>query len=219
MAIGIGRFKISLPQHLKIVWTTNGKNTQFPVFISDMDSGDGNEMVQGFWWYVTMVHDADKDLIYVNGQLANTKPVSTKLNNTARSLCFGNNPIEGGQYFIGTLDEVKIYNKALTAAEIEKLFSTGTTGVKDLVDLEKYNINVYPNPISDKVNISHQLTGKNLQVRLTDVMGRQLNKSTYNSGQISSGLISFDVSKYSNGTYFIDFILDGKNLGSMKVVK
>ena len=62
------RWKISLPQHLKIVWTTNSKNAQFPNFISDMDSGDGNEMVKDFWWYVTMVHDGTNDIIYVNGQ-------------------------------------------------------------------------------------------------------------------------------------------------------
>lgn len=43
------RWKISLPQHLKIVWTTNGKNVQFPTFISDMDSGNGDEMVKGIW--------------------------------------------------------------------------------------------------------------------------------------------------------------------------
>lgn len=213
------RFKISLPQHLKIVWTTNGKNTQFPVFISDMDSGDGNEMVQGFWWYVTMVHDGEKDLIYVNGQLANSKPVSTKLNSTSRPLCFGNNPIEGGQYFIGALDNVKIYNKALTATEIEKLFTTGTTGVKDLVDLEKYNINIYPNPISDKLNISHSFKGNNLQVRMNDAMGRQLNRTTYNAGQLNTGVIIIDMNNYSQGMYFIDFILDGNTLGSMKVVK
>ncbi|MCK6690608.1 MAG: fibronectin type III domain-containing protein, partial [Thermoanaerobaculia bacterium] len=100
------RWKVSLPQHLKIVWTTNGNNAQFPNFISDMDSGDGNEMVKGFWWYVTMVHDGASDIIYVNGEQVNIKPVPTKLNSTARPLCFGNNPIEGGQYFIGALDNV-----------------------------------------------------------------------------------------------------------------
>ncbi|MEZ4932396.1 MAG: LamG-like jellyroll fold domain-containing protein [Saprospiraceae bacterium] len=94
---------MSLPQHLKIVWTTNSENTQFPNFISDMDSGDGNEMVIGFWWYVTMVHDGDNDLIYVNGIQANSKPASYILNTTARPLGFGNNPVDGGQYFQGGL--------------------------------------------------------------------------------------------------------------------
>ncbi|MBL0109520.1 MAG: hypothetical protein IPP42_01080 [Saprospiraceae bacterium] len=49
------RLKISIPQHTKIVFTTNSKNAQFTNAISDMDSGDGNELVKGIWWYVTMV--------------------------------------------------------------------------------------------------------------------------------------------------------------------
>ncbi|MFM2393191.1 MAG: hypothetical protein RLZZ546_1173 [Bacteroidota bacterium] len=213
------RFKISLPQHLKIVWTTNGKNTQFPIFISDMDSGDGNEMVQGFWWYVTMVHDGEKDLIYVNGELTNSKPVATKLNSTARPLCFGSNPIEGGQYFIGALDNVKIYNKALSAAEIGKLFATGTTGVKDLAGLEKYNITAYPNPVSDFINVSHSLKGSNLQVRMSDALGRQLSSKTLSSSQINEGSFNLDLRTYSQGIYYLNFILDGTDFGSMKVVK
>ena len=44
----------------------------------------------------------------------------------------GNNPIEGGQYFQGALDEVKIYNKALTAEEVMRLYASGTTGTNDL---------------------------------------------------------------------------------------
>ena len=93
------RWKISLPQHLRIVWTTNGNNLQFDEFISDMDAKDGNELVIGFWWYVTMVHDGTDDIIYIDGVEVNRKPVATELNSTALPLGMGNNPIEGGQFF------------------------------------------------------------------------------------------------------------------------
>jgi hypothetical protein len=92
------RWKISLPQHLKIVWTTNSNNAQFPNFISDMDSGDGNEMVIGFWWYVTMVHDGTDDIIYVNGQEVNANLYLANSTAPARPLGFGNNPIEGAVF-------------------------------------------------------------------------------------------------------------------------
>ncbi|HRF42306.1 MAG TPA: hypothetical protein PK198_26125, partial [Saprospiraceae bacterium] len=129
-----------------MVWTTNSNNAQFTNFISDMDSGDGNEMVLGFWWYVTMVHDGQFDIIYVNGQEVNRKPVICKLNSTGRPLCFGNNPIEGGQYFIGALDNVKIYNKALTASEISALFATGTSSAKEPDFAAAYIESAFPNP-------------------------------------------------------------------------
>jgi hypothetical protein len=214
------RWKISLPQHLKIVWTTNGNNTQFPVFISDMDSGDGNEMVKGFWWFVTMVHDGEKNIVYVNGEAVNSKPVPTKLNSTSRPLCFGSNPIEGGQYFQGALDNVKIYNKALTPAEIAKLFNSGTTGIKDFALAEYGDVKLSPNPVSNVLNISHTFNAKNdVKIRILDNMGRQMDGFAISVSDLRSGQISVDTQTLTSGLYFVNFIVDGQNIGSVKFSK
>ncbi|MBN8677953.1 MAG: hypothetical protein J0M29_06985 [Chitinophagales bacterium] len=211
------RWKISLPQHLKIVWTTNSNNLQFNHFISDMDSGDGNEMVKGFWWYVTMVHDGTNDVIYVNGQQTNIKPVNGKLNTTARPLCFGSNPIEGGQYFIGALDNVKIYNKALTAGEVLQLFNTGTTGVKELNQyLKKLVLNVAPNPTTDVLTVHHAFDGKqDLLVRVFDALGRQVDDLRFAKNAIPGGAFTLPVQHYPTGMYTLNFVLGGKDLGSV----
>jgi hypothetical protein len=216
------RCKISLPQHLKIVWTTNSNNAQFMNFISDMDSGDGNEMVKTFWWYVTMVHDGANDIIYVNGQQANIKPVLGKLNTTARPLCFGNNPIEGGQYFNGALDNVKIYNKALTSGEIGQLYNTGTTGINDLFgnDLRGIVLGISPNPATDILTVQHAFPhNQSLQVRVFDVQGRQVGDLRYGKNEIPAGQFSLDVSQYNRGMYTLNFVFGGKNLGSMQFSK
>ncbi len=214
------RFKISLPQHLKIVWTTNGKNTQFPNFISDMDSGDGNEMVKGFWWNVTMVHDGTDDIIYVNGIETKRKPVLGKLNTTTRPLCFGSNPIEGGQYFHGGLDDVKIYNKALTSDEISKLYLNGTTGT-DAGNFIVGNIeSIAPNPSSNTITISHKISSNNsINIRVLDIDGRQIDAKQLSNEELKNGKLTMDVSKYKTGIYHLNFVSSGKSLGSIKFVK
>ncbi|MBL7782529.1 MAG: T9SS type A sorting domain-containing protein [Saprospiraceae bacterium] len=216
------RWKISLPQHLKIVWTTNGNNIQFPHFISDMDSGDGNEMVKNFWWYVTMVHDGTSDIIYVNGQQTNIKPVNTKLNSTSLPLCFGNNPVEGGQYFIGALDNVKLYNKALTADEILGLYLTGTTGTNDQSgnDLQGVVLGVSPNPTVDVLTVKHAFNGTQpLQVRVFDLAGRQVSDLRFGKNEIPAGQFSLDVHNLPKGSYMLNFVFGGKNLGSVQFGK
>jgi len=216
------RWKISLPKHLKIVWTTNSKNAQFPNFISDMDSGDGNEMVKTFWWYVTMVHDGTSDIIYVNGVQTNIKPTLGKLNSTARPLCFGSNPIEGRQYFIGALDNVKIYNKALTAGEIAKLYQTGVSGTDDLNSdkLRGLVLNVSPNPTSDVLAIQHAFDGnESLQLRVFDLQGRQVSDQRFPKNELPGGQILVDVKQCPTGTYFLNFVLGGKSIGSVKFNK
>ena len=216
------RWKISLPQHLKIVWTTNSKNAQFNNAISDMDSGDGNELVANVWWYVTIVHDGTNDIIYINGLEVNRKPAPGTLNSTARPLVFGNNPIEGGQYFNGALDNVKLYNKALTAAEVTRLFTLGTTPLDEAASaelLKKVN-SVSPNPVTDRLTVRHSFTAQeSLDIRIFDLSGRQVDALKFAKNQIPAGQFSIDVNKYNPGTYLINFVRDGKSLGSMKFIK
>ena len=216
------RWKISLPQHLKIVWTTNSKNAQFANAISDMDSKDGNELVKGIWWHVIMVHDGVNDIIYVNGVETNRKPAAGKLNSTARALCFGSNPVDGGQYFPGALDNVKIYNKALTATEANKLFRTGATPTDDQASAELLNVvkNVSPNPAKDVLTIKHAFTGdEDVLVRVMDVAGRQVDAVHFGKNAVPTGQFSLNVSSYSEGVYFLNFVQGGKSLGAVKFVK
>lgn len=216
------RWKISLPQHLKIVWTTNSNNAQFPNFISDMDSGDGNELVKGFWWYVTMTHDGVDDKVYVNGQLVKTKPALGKLNTTARPMGIGNNPIEGGQYFRGGLDNLKIYNKSLSAQEIDRLYQTGTSGSNELSgnDLRGVILGVSPNPTTELLNIKHNfLNNQPLLIRVFDIQGRQVDLVRFDNSEIPNDVINLKVGNYPQGTYSLNFIYGGKNLGAVLFTK
>ena len=213
--------KISLPQHTRIVLTSNSKNSQFTNAISDMDSGNGNELVKGIWWYVTMVHDGTNDIIYVNGVVANTKPAAGKLNNTARILGIGNNPIDGGQYFNGALDNLKIYNKALTAAEVTKLYNTGSTPVNEQAsaELSASVKSISPNPTSDFLTVTHSFNNtETVLVRVFDLLGREIDAVNFGN-QIPLGQFSLNVSKYPQGTYLINFVKNGESLGAMKFVK
>jgi chitodextrinase len=215
------RWKISLPQHQKIVWTTNSKNAVSENFIHDMDSKDGNELVVGFWWYVTMVHDGVNDIIYLDGEEVNNLPAAGTLNSTSRPFGMGNNPVEGGQYFTGALDEVKIYNKALTAAEVAKLYSSGSTGTDDLSGYLKSVLKaVYPNPATEQLLVEHNFNNlQPLLVRVFDLSGRQVGAVNFDKNELAAGQFSLDVSKYATGKYFLNFVLGGKNLGSVKFDK
>lgn len=215
------RWKISLPQHTRIVWTTNGNNAQFDEFISDMDAKEGNELVPGFWWYVTMVHDGTDDIIYLDGVEVNRKAVPTKLNSTAFPLGMGNNPIDGGQFFEGALDEVKIYNKALTSDEILQLYNTGTTSVRELQnEVIKYVEIIYPNPTFDELSIKHGFdASQDLLIRIFDQTGRQVGSNRILAQDMANGIINLDLAHLHGGMYSLNFVVGGKVLGSLPFVK
>jgi len=217
------RWKISLPTHLKIVWTTNSTNDVSENFIHDMDSGDGNELLVGIWWFLTMVHDGVNDIIYLNGDKVAEFPAAGTLNTTGRPLGMGSNATTGGQYFTGALDELKIYNLALTPEEVATLFANGgITAVNETIKGEVVRVvqSVYPNPVSDQLIIKHTLNNHQpLLLRVLDVQGREMDAIQYNKNELPPDQFSINVSQYSPGTYFLNFISGGKNLGSVKFSK
>lgn len=83
----------------------------------------------GVWYHVVGTWDAKAGLkMYVNGVLEDTN--STLLTRSASSepLMIGNQPAFGPRLFNGLIDEVQVFGRALTAAEVEAIFDAGSAG-------------------------------------------------------------------------------------------
>jgi len=65
--------------------------------------------------------------IYVNGNLEH-RPTLPLRRITEPAAVFGTRPIVLGPQVQGTLDEVSLYNRALSAAEIAAVYAAGTGG-------------------------------------------------------------------------------------------
>ena len=76
----------------------------------------------GSWIHVVGVYNGDEAMIYLNGELADYH-VNTSLDNlqTGQVPQFGQN---GGNFFDGTIDEFKIYNRALSRAEVMQMYQS-----------------------------------------------------------------------------------------------
>ena len=75
------------------------------------------------WSHVVVTHATARDRLYVNGQLSGEWPSQLMQGNVATLLL-------GGGYagnFIGALDEVVVYGRELSGAEVSSLFAVGLT--------------------------------------------------------------------------------------------
>jgi hypothetical protein len=70
------------------------------------------------WSHLAATYDGATLAVYVNGVLVASKSASTNLVRASGPLHIGGNDI-WGEYFRGTIDEVRIYNRALSPAEIQ----------------------------------------------------------------------------------------------------
>jgi Concanavalin A-like lectin/glucanases superfamily/Immunoglobulin domain len=78
------------------------------------------------WTHVAVVYSNQQPKLYLNGALVRTGLVSSR--SSYPSTCFGDAANLGFGFYAGLLDEVSIYNRALTAAEIAGIFNAGSAG-------------------------------------------------------------------------------------------
>jgi hypothetical protein len=82
----------------------------------------------GQWYFVAGVKASNTISIYVNGVLeASTTLQGNFVDTNSTNLLIGGNAVEGA-YMYGLIDEVEIFNRALSASEIQSIFNAGSAG-------------------------------------------------------------------------------------------
>jgi hypothetical protein len=70
------------------------------------------------WSHVAVTYDGSNMLLYVNGALVATKAQTGTIATGNQALRIGNSNASISEGFNGLIDEIRIYNRALSAAEI-----------------------------------------------------------------------------------------------------
>jgi hypothetical protein len=134
----------------------------------------------------------------------------------------------GGAYSLnagGKLDEFRLYNRALTQAEITATWNIElfncilginpvTHGIPRLYNLAQN----YPNPFNPSTKISYEIPKSGI-VRLvvTDVLGREVKTLVNEFKQAGSYSLEFNASNYASGVYFYT-IKSGDYMDTKKMV-
>jgi hypothetical protein len=76
------------------------------------------------WTHIAVTYDGTNMRMYVNGTLVRSVLRAGNILQSNGVLHIGGNVVWGGEFFQGLIDEVRIYNRALTAGEIQTDMST-----------------------------------------------------------------------------------------------
>lgn len=77
------------------------------------------------WTHLTGTYDGSRLLLYVNATIDTSLNASGNLPQNTIELNIGRNSTSSNDYFHGTLDDIRIYNRALTPVEIQALYHEG----------------------------------------------------------------------------------------------
>ena len=102
----------------------NGKTPVFTIFDDDWESANaGITLDSERWYHLVGTFDGSTIKIYVNGSLLGTSSASKINEASSFNIGIGRNLEKSGRYFDGKIDEIKIFNKALSLAEIQILYN------------------------------------------------------------------------------------------------
>ncbi len=82
------------------------------------------------WTHLACTYDLQAVRLYVNGVEVASVPATQPIPTSSRELWIGNEEgrIDFNRQFDGLIDEVSIYNRALSAAEIQSIYNAGSAG-------------------------------------------------------------------------------------------
>jgi hypothetical protein len=184
----------------------------------------------GVWAHVAFTYDGTTVKGYVDGveRLRETDPSS--LTPRGQSLRLG---VDGayGQFFDGSLDDLRIYSRALTDAEIRSVMETpvgeAVTGALERPagtgELSVVRA-LMPNPTAGRVTVEYRLArGGEVRVSIYDVAGRRVAEPLRARQEAGGRLASWDGrgdggKRVSPGVYFLRVTLDGARIGTRRIV-
>lgn len=95
----------------------NRPNQTLSISGGDKQLSTGSRLPANTWTHVAATYDGVTQQLYVNGTLAGSRPQAGTIAISDGKLRIGGNAV-WGEYFTGHIDEVRVYNRALSQAEI-----------------------------------------------------------------------------------------------------
>ena len=115
------------PGHLAyaLYGNTSGNRPSVEVTTStgNYETRGNSRLSTGTWSYLAGTYDGSSLKLYVNGSLVSSRSISGGIFVSTNPLRIGGNSV-WGEYFNGLIDEVRVYNRALTQAEIQADMNT-----------------------------------------------------------------------------------------------
>lgn len=156
------------------------------------------------WYNIVATYDGNDAKVYLDNVLLGSNPFPS-WNTVLDSVLFGTYPSHLN-YHEGKIDDILIYNRALTSLGIDSIFNgTSPTG---LISINyKDQIKIYPNPSKDYITIDYKgyPTLKGCTLIVTNSNGQTIYTDLINKEQSVINLSAWK----GNGIYFV-YLIDGQ---------
>ncbi len=180
------------------------------------------------WTHVAATCDGSSMNIYINAVLdpeSNTSP--SGIHPSAADVHIGKWEFASNQSdypFNGTMDEVKIYKRALSAQEVEDDYHSAPVGIGKNLALENGGLQAYPNPLNHSTTIRYTTTlpGK-VGISIYNMSGQKIRDLVDETQPADNHWVVWDGTDArgepaGSGIFFCTFDIDDKPVATKKLV-
>jgi Concanavalin A-like lectin/glucanases superfamily len=91
---------------------------------NDVGAASPSKLPLNAWTHLATTYDGSALRMYLNGTLVTKKSVSGSMQTSGRPLKIGGNAV-WGEFFQGTIDDVRVYDRALSATDVKADMAAG----------------------------------------------------------------------------------------------
>ena len=192
-----------------------GATNQYRVYPNDLQTP--SNLTTSNWYHFVMIHNSvSGGSFYINGILVSTYTTIGALCSSTNPLYFGCDRILGtlNRFFNGKLDDIGIWNRALTQSEITGLYTTLGTSQTEALN----QIAIYPNPAKDQITIDcgNISSVSGWSYKIVNTLGQEVSNGVMNSQQNVVSLNTLN----GTGVYLVKiFDIDNNLISTNKIIK
>ena len=144
------------------------------------------------WTHFVFVYDGTQSKMYKNGVLLSTAALTINTQNNNNIFTLGLTEQGAQNYFNGAIDDLKIYNYAVTDADVTSLFANKSILSSEDFNTKKLQATISPNPASD--NFTIEMESELQSVEIYSLQGQKV---------LSSNAKDVTVSNLPKGLYLV----------------
>ncbi len=163
------------------------------------------------WYHLGFTYSQAQQLanFYINGELVCSETYSPPINvaDTTSSFIIGRSLAGPDEYSDGLIDDYKIYNRILSAAEVDTSFTLGRNEA-----FKESRFEMYPNPTNEMLTILAPSNEYSTEYKLIDLRGR-----VRIAGAFNSTVNTIDMTQLPSGIYML--VVNDENITTKKIIK
>jgi hypothetical protein len=182
-------------------------------------------LLLGEWNFIAVTFDTGFVNLYYNGELIYTDTTIIKYTSLNE---YGTDDIYIGRYhtgnpnysFKGGLDEIRIYNRPLSASEINDIYNQVTQVENNINNLpEEFALSQnYPNPFNPSTRIKYSITQTSkVIIRIFDILGNEIETLVNEEKPTGIYEIEWNATDLPSGVYFYNIKAVDPSTGSGQV--